>query len=229
MSKLFTTKRIVMVVTIVLFGVGLFLFMARPEKHLVNFTFTEGISDYTVKIYKTKLTSQETSVDSIITKSEFVQQISKPSSLQLTESKYLATIEGKELKNTVVEFKVMGTMDVSIVLEPTKEKLAAILSSETNIILSDLSKQQPLINQLGYSIIKGELFLDGTWYGALVIKNTALTGQQEGYSDIFRIILHKEKDVWMIKNKYPELVISTVKYPEIPRDVVSQVNQMKRE
>lgn len=74
-----------------------------------------------------------------------------------------------------------------------------------------------------FEIDPGQLLEDGTWYITTISKPQR--DQLSSASDIFRIILHKDKDVWQIVAE-PSLIFAYSDYPNIPRAVIYSANNL---
>lgn len=87
-----------------------------------------------------------------------------------------------------------------------------------NKVLNDL-----LIKNDLYKIQKGVVF-NNKWYATTLLYN----GDNSIYADTLRVVLEYSKGNWVLVTKKPEIIISSYKYPNIPRYVLDNVNNYQQ-
>lgn len=102
--------------------------------------------------------------------------------------------------------------------EYSQDQLDKIRNKELPSIFKTISDKYPNIGL--YSIKPGEIYNDGNWYGTTLVYK----GNDSFNSDTLRIVLHKEGGVWVIKTDPPDIVLSKLRYKEIPESILSKVN-----
>ncbi len=110
----------------------------------------------------------------------------------------------------------------SIKLDPnySNQHLEELLEPEIQPI-HDLIKQtySPLINN--YQIDRGKLLGKGDYYATTIIELSAYYTRK----DTYRIILKKIDNGWQTLGK-PEIVVNKYNYPDVPRNILSEVNDL---
>jgi hypothetical protein len=169
-----------------------------------------------VKIYKTA------SLDSGKDPKEIKTITTSGTTVKLRKGDYTLYYTGTknyESKYKEVQIKYNGQ---SATLDPgySKEKLAQLIEEEGPAIFSALSTRYPNINL--YAVQTGKLYRNGEWYG------TTLKYQGAGQynSDTLRAVLHKENGVWVLKSVPPDIVLSKFNNPDVPQDILSDVNSL---
>lgn len=138
----------------------------------------------------------------------------------LQPGKYYAIPEGTTYDTSQISFTV-DTKDITVTLNPgfSQNYLAAKLAEELPAIQAVItSKYAPILSD--YTINKGKLYLDGTWYGTTLVQNSPAPGE---LGDTYRTVLHKVNGTWQIA-AIPELVISAPEHTDIPFSVLSDLN-----
>lgn len=72
-----------------------------------------------------------------------------------------------------------------------------------------------------YTIKNEKLYGDGLWYGAQLLYK----GKDKGNRDTLRVLAQKKDGVWVLRTTPPELLLSTKKYPDAPRDALVDINR----
>jgi hypothetical protein len=104
--------------------------------------------------------------------------------------------------------------------ELSESRLVGLLGSERTSINSVTLAMYPTINTL-YSIEKEQLFNKGDWYSALL----TYKGFDYLNDDKLLLVAHKTNGEWKIITRPPEQIVSTKKYPSIPKNVVVETNK----
>jgi ribosomal protein L24 len=99
----------------------------------------------------------------------------------------------------------------------TEQKLQSLLSTESPEIESLVNSSYP-IPMSSYTIQSSRLYYTGQWYGALLVPKDALN------QDTYRIVLKKKDGRWSVVTTPPSIILSQPVYPNIPFDVLSDLN-----
>ena len=101
-----------------------------------------------------------------------------------------------------------------------KIDLKAQLETEQSTITGVILAAYPKI-ATDYTINPGQLFENGQWYG------TTLTykGGDTMNRDTLRILLQKKEGIWLLRTTPPEPLLSTKKYPDVPKKVLQTINK----
>jgi len=140
-------------------------------------------------------------------------------SVKLPKGQYTAYYEGKAgYESRFMVFDLRHSRSLTIRPSYSEARLDSILNSEQVEIDSVLYANYPKANL--YKMNKGKLYRNGTWYG------TTLTyiGSDQYNSDTLRVIFHKESGNWVIKTNPPDIVFNAFDYPDIPKDILTDVN-----
>lgn len=97
------------------------------------------------------------------------------------------------------------------------QKLQDLLISEQALIDQAFNSRYPN-KPAEYSVSNGQLFMRGEWYGALLESSS---GQ-----DTLRFVMQKKGGKWAVVTDPPEIVLSSVVYPDIPKGVLRAVNSL---
>lgn len=104
--------------------------------------------------------------------------------------------------------------------------LDGLLADESSNINAAIRKKYPKVGD-HYTIQRGKLYGNGDWYGTiLVYKIKNLRPQDLFKIDSLRIVLKKDGEVWVVKTDPPDISLSKYAYPDIPEDVLSEVNSL---
>ena len=105
----------------------------------------------------------------------------------------------------------------------SKPALEIILDANTDDIHIAMEQKYPGI-LTRYSILEEGVYGDGNWYGA-ILESTEKDSLQR---DTVRVVLRNEAGTWNIAAK-PYISISKDEYPEIPEDLLDQINKVPGE
>lgn len=103
---------------------------------------------------------------------------------------------------------------------PVKLDLKKELHAEQPTIIEVLTTAYPKI-ATDYIIAEGKLYGEGEWYG------TTLTykGKDSLNRDTLRVLMQKKQGVWIVRTMPPQMLLSTVEYPDVPKSVLESINQ----
>jgi hypothetical protein len=103
-------------------------------------------------------------------------------------------------------------------LDYTEAKLSALEKAEEPAIQAVLHAKWPTQMQ-SYHLQSGKLYKNGEWFGGVLAPSDG--------SDVLRVVLHKDEDQWKIVTNPPDIVITHPVYPEIPVDVLTDLNNFQ--
>ena len=138
---------------------------------------------------------------------------------------YIVTFEGNDYETQSVGIDIKDKDGVvNITPKYSQEKLSGLLSSESSAIQAAIQNTLPTVRS-GFTVETGKLYRLGEWYGTKI--HAIQTSQQEefDYIDNYRIVLKKTNGTWKVMTLPPEILLSSKKYPSIPRDVLVDVNK----
>lgn len=199
-------KKILIITTAILFvtliGVG-FIFYLRSFK-TVYFDIKSG--DISITVYK----GDEQKLASL----------DKSGNLTLQSGDYIFVTEGKNYDNMPTSFNVRD-IDITIPVDPPYSAAYrnTILTAELPAITKVIKAAYPTVIT-NFNIDRGNIYQDGEWYATTLAQITARADEQ---GDVYRTVLRKERDRWVIKAK-PALVLSSLEYSTIPIEILSDIN-----
>ncbi|MEI6481542.1 MAG: hypothetical protein WCO19_04540 [Candidatus Saccharibacteria bacterium] len=100
-------------------------------------------------------------------------------------------------------------------------KLTALLEIEQPNIKDTLLKNYPSINAL-YRVAPGKLLDHGDWYITTLIP----LSQEPSNSDNLKVVIQKKNTSWVLVTKPPDIVISKLRYPNIPKNILDEANNL---
>lgn len=117
----------------------------------------------------------------------------------------------------------LGNTPKTLGLDPTysDSKLNSLLDGEFGEIKNVLSKKYTNLDL--YLVQRGKLYDKGQWYGTTL----KYIGSDVFNSDTLRVVLHKENGLWKIITDPPNITISKLLYPDIPKDILSDLNNIQ--
>lgn len=177
-------------------------------------------SDFVLTLYASK--SSEESID--YNKSVSYFSTSTPGKFRVKKDDYVYTVSSKDgAYQPFVKAVTVDTKPVSLAIPSlayTDKKLDELLVVEEPSIKAVIQAKYPA--QLSvYSVGNGKLYKNGQWYGAKLVPNDPNT------YDTLRIILKKDRGTWHIMTTPPEIVISQPIYPNIPLDILTDLNNFR--
>jgi hypothetical protein len=117
---------------------------------------------------------------------------------------------------------------VTVVINPpySSEKLASLLDTARPAIHAAVKQAVPKVDN-SYLLAPGQLYGKGEWYGSVLYPNLSPEQRRLSYVDSYRIVVKKEGDSWKVVTVPPEIVLSTLTYPQIPKGVLISTNNQK--
>lgn len=115
----------------------------------------------------------------------------------------------------------LGEAAATVSIKPyySQTKLDSSTDRELPAIKKVLLNKYPLISDL-YNIQRGLLYHYGEWY------TTTLQYKGDDYaaSDTLKLVMHKEKNQWLIKTSPPNVYLPSSVYKNIPSDILDDIN-----
>lgn len=150
------------------------------------------------------------------------QSISSNKTLRLKKRSYIVVSQPSEQFaefNEVVNLS-KGNKTIHIKASLSDNELKKDLGSSANTVQQALTDKFPNLNSL-YTISEGRLHEQGQWYTTLLVSKS----KDILNNDTLRVVLKKNDNQWAVVTVPPEITVSTVKYPDIPRAVADAVNK----
>lgn len=94
------------------------------------------------------------------------------------------------------------------------------LESEFPTIKGVLLASYPKVDT-DYVMGNRQLLGDGRWFGATL----TYKGSDTANRDTLRVLLEKKDNVWTLRTTPPEPLLSTKKYPDVPKSVLQTINK----
>jgi hypothetical protein len=141
-------------------------------------------------------------------------------STKLRSGNYTAFYEGESGYESKYQPVDISTNHQVLKFEPgySQERLEQMRRAEYPAIVAALQAKYPRIGL--YTIAPGQLFRQGEWYGTRLVYR----GNDIFNSDTLRVVLHKEGGAWVIKTDPPSILLSSVTFPDVPKDVLRDTN-----
>ena len=168
------------------------------------------------------------SVLSVSSKSGDTKQVaSLPGSASLRLRKGSYVVASGDSKDFAHQTETVDLKDqpVTVVIDPgySYEKLDALLEEQRPEISSVIAGTLPNIGT-GYLLGPGELFHKGEWYGTVIYPNLSAEERRLNYVDVYHVVVNKVDGKWVVATIPPEIVLSSIDYPDIPFDILSRTN-----
>lgn len=207
---------VILVITILVILGAVNIFINNKKSYqLVSISVTDNTPGVKLNIYKIDK-NNKTLVKTIPAVS---------SDFKLKKGTYDIITKGNGYQETTYKIK-LKTKPETISVNPsyTKDKLSELLKEEQPAIISTINNTFPQTKST-YDIEEGALFILGQWYGTTIHIKQTTEQEREGYIDRYKIILKKESDNWKVVTSPPEIILSKIKYPKIPREILVEVNK----
>lgn len=223
-----TSKRLISLLGLVLivFLVGYFVLSYKNSFQILDISFSDTTRGITASIYRVPNRNHEAALDSLIKPNNLVKELRQNSTMKLKKDDYLlVTSDSSDYSNQQTEFS-LGDIPQKLVINPdfTDKKLTALLIQENPVIQQVIQATFPgIINN--YTTSHGHLYKKGEWFTALVSIKQTEEQRRTTYTDIYRLVAHKDGGTWKIVTIPPELIISGQKYPAIPKDILRDLNK----
>lgn len=142
------------------------------------------------------------------------------SPIKIEKGNYLLTTKATGDYRQLIQDISLGekALNISAVPAFTDERLVSLLSSEQDAVTKAIETTYAEHMQI-LQIKSGKLHGRGEWYSGLLVPKTP------GEFDIYRFILKKVGGQWKLQTTPPELIISRQDYPQIPLDILRDLNR----
>jgi hypothetical protein len=190
---------------------GWWLYSSRPRP--VTIKYPSDVKTLAVEVYRAKIDEHG---DPITAQGAAITSLGGPAEIQLRPGAYLVTSKSTDDYRAINESLIVGNEGGEVIINPalTDAAAAKLLAAQKPAILAAIAARFPG-SGTSYQIVSQQLYQRGIWASAIL--------QFSGIQDYFHIIL-KRASTWQVATK-PMIVISSPLYPEIPKDIVSTVNQ----
>lgn len=148
-----------------------------------------------------------------------IKTITSTQTIPLQKGEYYYVTKGDLYEESNTPLVVENDSDVVVDPAYSRNYLSSMLAPQEKGIHEIISDTySSVIGQ--FDIHKGELFGRGDWYGTILTKKVE---DERQITDPYRVILKKRGDDWKIFGQ-PEIVVTTTNQPEVPVDILHQVN-----
>ncbi|OGL22523.1 hypothetical protein A2707_04330 [Candidatus Saccharibacteria bacterium RIFCSPHIGHO2_01_FULL_45_15] len=198
------------ILSIIIIGIAITIRVITPEQNPTsNVTFRFSQSDISVKLFKNLPDNQSSEITTM----------EETTTLVLDNGSYYYIPSGIKLAGGAVNFDI--TNDTQFVVDPTysREVLNTELNLQQTAIHNTIKQTYSLIDQ-NYTIQQGKLYNHGQWY---ITTLTDKRATNRNPFDTYRIVALNENGVWQTVTK-PELVLSAIDYPGIPKNILTAIN-----
>ncbi len=214
-----TRKHLVALMFSILLAVGAFMgvrYFLSLKTLVVSF---ENISS--VSIYKTK------DLDDGNAKEPLKKIVDSGQDVTLPRGNY--TLQYEASKNYQSGFKqvelVEKNQSINLSPEYSDDYLNEVLDGELGSIKKAIINKYPKVKSL-YSIQQGRLYGKGEWYGTALVYKGSFLGADMFKSDTLRIVLKKENNKWVVATNPPDIILTSISYPDIPVDILRNTNSL---
>lgn len=213
------------VIISVLFGAGLYLIQING-KRTVQINIPSGRPGYGVDIYRAEDNSETAAPESFINPKNLVKELSASSTVALKQGSYVvANKKNVDYAAQVERFTLTDTpITVNMSAAYSDTKLSNLLKSEQAGAQQAFLTAFPALKD--YAFVSEKLFQNGEWYGGMVTVKLSPEQARLTYVDKYHLIAHKVNGKWVVATTPPELVLSRVIYPDIPVDILREVNKL---
>lgn len=151
-----------------------------------------------------------------------LQTITSSTIVSLQDGSYYLAPKGDKIASDSIPFTVKG-QDTAVAVNPAYSPayLSSLLAAELPTISAALSiNLQPALAQ--YSLVQPRLYEKGEWFGALLTKKVSDPRDQRDY---YRVVMQKQNGKWGVIHR-PDLILTTSTYPNVPIDILKNVNRL---
>jgi hypothetical protein len=206
-------KRMIILASIVVVIIlGLLFIYTSTRGYELNIRFSDQETKQTVKIYKADDTNP-------------VKELTGPNyKTNLPKDEYTVVVEeGEKYKEFAKTFKLESSSTIDVGLIYKREYFDNILKPQEEVIKGVIRKSVSI--PPGYEINNGSLLKDENWYGTTIsVKNPSQLTIDATKADTYRVILQKTNGEWKLITVPPEISISSIKYPKVPKDIIKLAN-----
>lgn len=194
------------------------------KKYDTKFSYDYDVST-PPKLLVYKIGDQEHEQDTAkITQTNPVTTITQNSTIKLSPGSYIGIINDPAYQEQELEFRVEQETEVIIPVNLSEDRLNKQLDQERPNIVASI--RSGTIIPPDYIIGPGKLIKNGDWYVTTIIKDTSVSSDRIEFEDTYRVVARKSNGKWALATPKPELLLSTKKNPNIPKEVLDQANNL---
>lgn len=215
---------LVVVLACLMLAVGYYyIFISRYQ--VLSIDVVNGRSGYKLSLYESS-NNDEVNPEVFAQKQNLVKEFISTDSFKLKKGNYVIVGSGKDFVKSVVSIKLANKeVRETVQVKLTDDKLQQVLKEEFPSIVRAIQTLFPEVS-IKYEIAGGRLFENGSWFGTTLSPIMSEEMKRTTYFDIYRLVARKQNGKWDVVTKPPELVLSRIKYPGIPFDVLSETNKL---
>lgn len=211
MSKRITV--LVVVIGLLVGGIIAGVNMYQNRHRTMSIVFSHEAEDLEVGVFKATEYDKHGSPTAFGGDSLYV--ITGSRDIQLRPGGYIASTVSEERYKAIEQpFIVVDGGAIELEVRLNEQPLAELLEERKSTIEDAFRKQ--ITNGQNVTIIKVELYKTGDIAGIVF--------SQDPLDDYFKVVLEKNNDTWSIITD-PSILISVVKYPNIPQEVIRSLNE----
>lgn len=144
---------------------------------------------------------------------------------KIKKGSYIVVFSGNGYQTQEIKINIDAQPE-KVTINPgySKGKLRELLTIERKAIIPTIEAAFP-ITKSNYEIEEGSLYKLGQWYGTNIHIKQSAEEERENYIDRYKIILKNDTGKWKVVTIPPEIILSSKKYPNIPRDILVDLNK----
>lgn len=143
-------------------------------------------------------------------------------SIELKKGEYRMAHIGDSLQKDIQNIRIDDdTSTIDVDFSYTQTFLDKLYDKEKEVINTQLTRTYPSVTQR-YNLSEARLYADGTIFGA-TLRAKDSSGDS---SDTLRLLMQKKSDTWRVVAT-PAPVLTVIQYPDVPRDILLHINQVR--
>jgi len=139
--------------------------------------------------------------------------------LSLQRGTYVISVSGTSVEKKQYPLIVTDDTQKTISITYSRAYLDTLLKTVEPSVLAALKRALPTLDSI-YSVRSGKLYQNGDWYAARL----RYIGPDKVNRDALKVILKKAGNEWELVTRIPEIIVTYPKYPNVPRDVIADIN-----
>lgn len=169
------------------------------------------------------------SPENLINNLKPVREVSQTTTIKLRKGHYVIVAGDVPDYNRQYEQITLNNEPATVIINPSysKARLTAMLVKELPAIQAAITSSVPGIGS-SYLLGPGVLYGKGEWYGTVIYPNLSAEERRIQYVDVYRVVVKKSNGTWKVATMPPEIVLSAVTYPGIPRQVLIDTNNQNQ-
>lgn len=206
-------KRLIIIIVILLIGLG-----------GLAFYFTSTASSVQIKIdrpAKAKIVKRAQKNPDSLAAGAVVATFQSSYSGKLKNGSYAVIVDDPGYQIQAKDFTVNSkpvTLELTVKAAPAVLDQSLQAASQTiDTAFRSFLKSKGL-SEDSYTLQSGQLYGSGEWYGALIVPKTG--------GDTLRIVLKKTGQSWSVATDPPNIIVSSVVFPDIPIEILRAVNSL---